>query len=165
VGTVRVKGLASAAVPAVHLRPATVDDARLLFDWVNQPDCIGAKIETSGPIEWAEHLAWFESRLSSNACGIWIAILADAPIGQVRAELGGDGQIHVDIYVATPAREAGHGAAILAALANESSVRWPGVSRVARVRNGNASSRKLFEKAGYRLTTANDDFRTYVGAP
>lgn len=157
-------GLASATGPACHLRSATAEDARLLFDWVNQPDCLAAKIETSGAIEWAEHLAWFENRLSSNECGIWIAIFADTPIGQVRAELGADSRLHVDIYIAALARKAGHGAAMLAALATESSVRWPGVPLVARVRHGNASSRKLFEKAGYLLTDTAEDYRTYVRA-
>jgi RimJ/RimL family protein N-acetyltransferase len=156
--------LSSAAAPVLHLRPATGEDARLLFNWVNQPDCLAASLKTLRPIEWAEHLGWFEKRVSSSACGIWIATCDGAPVGQVRAELGADDQLHVAIYIGAPARGAGHGAAMLASLATESAARWPGVSLVARVRNGNASSRKLFEKAGYQLTDANVDYRTYVRA-
>jgi RimJ/RimL family protein N-acetyltransferase len=156
--------LSSAAVPALHLRPAMGEDARLLFNWVNQPDCLAASLKTLSPIEWAEHLNWFEKRVSSSGCGIWIATFAGKPIGQVRAEVGADDQLHVAIYIAAPARGAGHGSAMLASLATESAARWPGVSLVARVRNGNAPSRKLFEKAGYRLTDANDEYRTYVRA-
>lgn len=157
-------GSSSATVPALHLRPATVEDGRLLFNWVNQPDCLAASLETTRPVEWAEHLGWLENRVSSSECGIWIATFAGAPIGQVRAEIGADDQLYVSIYIDAPARGKGHGTAMLAALATESVARWPGASLVARVRNGNVSSRKLFETAGYRLTDANDDYRTYVRA-
>lgn len=149
---------------SVRLRPAVAADARLLFEWVNRPDSVAGKLETVEPISWERHQAWFVKRLAADGCVIWIAEREDTPVGQVRAERRDDGRLHIDIYVTAPARRGGVGAAMLNGLTNACAARWPGTPLVARVRSGNAPSRRLFEKTGFRLIESAADHCVYVKA-
>jgi len=142
---------AASANSIVSLRPAEADDARLLFDWLNQPESLAGKLDTVAPVAWDTHRAWFEARLSSCDCGIWIAEKNGQAIGQVRAERRDDGRLHVDIYVAAEARRRGAGAEILDQLAATCATRWPGEPLIARVLIGNTASLALFEGGGYRV--------------
>lgn len=90
----------------LQLRPATIEDARLFFDWVNSPDSLAHKLKTSKPVEWTTHLIWFEARVESQDGLLAIVELDGRPVGQVRLEKRTDGH-HVDIYVVPEARRAG----------------------------------------------------------
>lgn len=148
---------------AVRLRPAVAADAKLLFEWVNRPDSLAGKLETAEPISWKRHQAWFAKRLAADGCAIWIAERDGNPVGQARAERR-DGRLHVDIYVTVPARRGGAGSAMLNGLTNACAARWPGTPLVARVRSGNAPSRRLFEQSGFRLIESAADHCVYIKA-
>lgn len=146
----------------LHIRPVERKDSKLLFEWVNSPDSLAGKLMTSGPIAWSSHAVWFEARLGSPDCTIWVAERGGAPAGQVRAERRPDGRLHVDIYVAPEARRSGIGAAMLERLADESARRWPDEPLVARVLSGNAASRRLFEGGGYTLVENGAEHAVFV---
>ena len=80
----RLTERAAVAGAHVHLRSAEPGDARLLFEWLNHADSLAGSLLTKDPVPWETHKTWFEERLSAANCGIWIAELAAAPIGQVR---------------------------------------------------------------------------------
>jgi RimJ/RimL family protein N-acetyltransferase len=75
--------------PLVRLRPAQAGDARLLFEWANDP-LTRAMSFHSDPISWAEHERWF-GRVTSQA-GVLLRIVEVeqsegwAPCGQVRLD-------------------------------------------------------------------------------
>jgi spore coat polysaccharide biosynthesis protein SpsF len=158
---------AAGPAAAVSLRPARAADAKLLHEWVNRPESLAAKLKTTQAIPWERHLQWFESRLASPSCGIWIAESGGRPVGQVRAERDGESRFAVDIFVIPEARGTGVALAMLEALAAACAQRWPGAPLVARIKPDNWASRRLFAKAGYGGMTVNPDhliFRRESGA-
>ncbi len=56
----------------LHLRPATADDCRRVWEWANDP-VVRAVSFSSETIPWASHAAWFSQKLSDANCRLWIA--------------------------------------------------------------------------------------------
>jgi UDP-2,4-diacetamido-2,4,6-trideoxy-beta-L-altropyranose hydrolase len=69
----------------LRLRSVEAGDARLLFDWVNDPQ-VRTMSFASESIAWDEHRAWFEARLTDPNHRMFIAT-AGADIGLVRFAL------------------------------------------------------------------------------
>ena len=74
-------------VRVARLRPARAEDARLLWDWANDP-VIRAASFASEPIPWESHQQWFERQLASPDARIYIFENegTDA-VGQVRYQI------------------------------------------------------------------------------
>lgn len=138
--------------PAVEVRPATIADAALLLTWANDPDTRAASFHTER-IAPDEHAAWLTRTLAHPTRRLFIGMLGDAPIGQVRLDATDDGQAEVGISIAPERRGQGLGAGLLAA-AVETGRRDPALAVerfIARVRVGNQASIRLFEGAGFVL--------------
>jgi UDP-2,4-diacetamido-2,4,6-trideoxy-beta-L-altropyranose hydrolase len=74
---------------SLKLRPAKADDARLIFDWANNPG-VRAVSFSSEQIVWEHHLTWFTTKLNHATYRIWVAEDTEGtPIGQVRFEVEG----------------------------------------------------------------------------
>jgi len=126
----------------MRLRKATMDDARRLFDWRNDPVTRAASVNRD-PVTWEDHVAWLEASLTNPLREILIAE-DGVPLGTVR--LDKDLRTEVSITLSPAAR--GHGqAAPLIALATETKGPF-----VARIRPDNPASRKAFQKAGFHFT-------------
>ena len=76
-----VDGHGAARVGAVALPPppsqlslslATIDDARLLFDWRNDDAARAASFD-GAPLEWHSHLQWLESKLNDRGTRMLVA--------------------------------------------------------------------------------------------
>jgi RimJ/RimL family protein N-acetyltransferase len=148
----------------VKLRPASDEDARLLFEWVNRAESLELKLETGAAIPWETHAAWFAARLADPGTGLWIAEHDGAPQGQVRAQLRERG-LEIDIYVTPEARRQGRGREMLAFAAEACAARWPGTPLVARIKTENLASQRLFAAAGYALAERQDDHLVYLKEP
>lgn len=138
------------------LRPATNDDAQLLFDWVNQPDVLAMKAETSAPVGLENHVAWLAKRIADPETYIAIAERAGVPVGQVRFQRKGS-EVHVDIYVVPGERGTGTSSHALR-LASVQDRRRP---LIALVRTANLASRRLFARLGFAETGDDGIFITY----
>lgn len=132
----------------LRARRATAEDARLLWEWVNDPDVRASAFHTA-PIPWEGHLAWFTRRLADHGCVI--AIIEDGagtPVGQVRFE-GENGVAVVDISVAPAQRGRGHATAVLRlglGLLFEDAT-WHEVQAWIKVTN--TASQRTFARAGF----------------
>jgi UDP-2,4-diacetamido-2,4,6-trideoxy-beta-L-altropyranose hydrolase len=140
---------------SVALRKATFDDARCLLDWRNG-DSVRLVSLNSAPIARADHLAWLRRKLADPDHAHWIGDSEGEACGSVRFDIA-DGKARVSITVAPGRRGGGLGAHLLAEgerrlLAERNDV----VEFVAEILPDNAPSRRLFEKAGYRLGGAAD---------
>lgn len=130
-------------------RKAQMGDAELLWRWANDPDTRRNAFSTA-PIPYAEHLAWLEGRLRSEATSIWIFSHGPAPVGQVRFDLTGD-VAEISIVVAPEQRGRGYGKAMLPeAVRRLREERGEAVRPRALVLKQNARSLKLFEACGFR---------------
>ncbi len=135
----------------VNLRTVAHSDAYLLFEWVNFPDNLVNKLETSDPIPRSSHETWLGKKLKDQDTAIWIGMVGDQPVGQVRLERRGDA-LEVDIFVAVEGRGRGIALAMLDAVKVKAAARWPNFDLLARIKPENWASRHLFAKAGYGKT-------------
>jgi RimJ/RimL family protein N-acetyltransferase len=148
------------AVHSTRLRPVELADAANLLRWVNSPDSLQWKRETTKAITVDEHRAWLTRRLSDAGTLMWIIESDQQPVGQVRLQRDNDAFM-IDIYVEAGHRKGGLAAtAINAALTSLSGVHR-GASVVADVHKDNQASRRLFERLGFRLAGENGDWLRY----
>ncbi len=126
----------------MNLRPATMDDADLLFDWANDPDVRAASFNQE-VIDRAKHSIWFWERLPAG--GFYIAEVDDRPVGYARVEPTGELSVSVD----APERGRGLGRQLIAAAAGRATGEL-GLSEVwARVKTENEASMVAFAAAGF----------------
>jgi RimJ/RimL family protein N-acetyltransferase len=138
--------------PAVEVRPATAQDAVLLLTWANDPDTRAAGFKTHR-IAPDEHAAWLARTLTLPTRRLYIGMVGEEPVGQVRLDVADGGEAEVGISIDPERRGQGLGAGLLAA-GIEAGRRDPelAVERfVARIREGNEASIRLFEGAGFAL--------------
>ena len=82
------------------IRRVTAGDARLLFDWRNDPET-RMQSGTTEAFEWGEHVAWLEKSLKNSRRILCIAENdAGTPIGTVRADLREDGFTEISYTIA-----------------------------------------------------------------
>lgn len=146
----------------LKLRPARPDDARLLWEWANDPEVRAASF-SSDPIPWADHVAWFADKLSpkeenevaemsrQKTSQILIAEDEDAnPLGQIRFDRRFDRDWEVDLSIVKPMR--GRGIAChLISLGVQVILKEDRDARVhAFVKPANVASVRAFEQASFK---------------
>jgi RimJ/RimL family protein N-acetyltransferase len=138
--------------PAVEVRPATAEDAVLLLTWANDPVTRAAGFHTE-QITPDEHAAWLARTLTLPTRRLFIGMVGEEPVGQVRLDAGERGEAEVGISIAPERRGQGLGAGLLAAgiEAGRGDPELAVERFVARVRAGNEASIRLFESAGFVL--------------
>ena len=140
----------------LYLRPATRDDLKLLFDWVNEPAVRQNSFNTSA-ISITEHSDWLESVLDDRDTKLFILQEDATPIGQVR--LVRDTNVwQISYSIALPYRAQGYGKIILKLAENEL-IRGGHVGEkiYAEVKMDNIASQRIFKKLGYRDATSQHD--------
>ncbi|WP_139230074.1 bifunctional UDP-2,4-diacetamido-2,4,6-trideoxy-beta-L-altropyranose hydrolase/GNAT family N-acetyltransferase [Nocardioides terrae] len=143
-------------------RPATLDDARALFDWRNDPVARVAS-RSREEVAWDDHIAWLRRTLATPARRLLVIESEGSPVGVVRWDSRGDHDWEVSITVAPVVR--GHGLALPLLRAGEEELGVAGPVRlVATVHRDNVASRRLFQRAGYLplMPSDADGFATYA---
>ncbi len=136
------------------LRPATMEDARRLFDWVNDPAVLETKADTNSKIDWNVHCTWLSARLTDPDTYLAIIEVSGAAVGQVRLQPGPGGR-HIDIFVAPGHRGRGIARAAVAHALSEIDER----PVIAVVLDGNQGSHALFLSLGFAVK-AKEEGRT-----
>lgn len=70
----------------ITLKQASTYDCELLFNWAND-DEVRKNSFNSDKILYEDHVKWFNSKLNSNECFIFILKQKDISIGQVRINI------------------------------------------------------------------------------
>jgi UDP-2,4-diacetamido-2,4,6-trideoxy-beta-L-altropyranose hydrolase len=138
--------MTSSADGRLRLRATGPLDRSLLREWRNDP----TSVRFSGskrPVGLAEHRAWFDAALQSNATAMWIGEIDGRPVGQVRIDLRDD-CAEVAIAVAPEARGLGHGTRLIRAVQAECAERAVRVL-VAKVDPQNIASLRMFDSCGF----------------
>jgi UDP-2,4-diacetamido-2,4,6-trideoxy-beta-L-altropyranose hydrolase len=150
-------------VGQIKLRRVQENDCKLFWKWANDPETRAASFSPV-PIPWEDHAYWFNSKLNSANCMMYIAILDDGiPLGQIRYDIKQENAV-ISISIDSKFRSKGYGAVLIREtskrLFNESDVR-----RVhAYVKQDNNSSASVFTKAGFKkfeLTTLHAQQATH----
>jgi UDP-2,4-diacetamido-2,4,6-trideoxy-beta-L-altropyranose hydrolase len=145
-GALRVAAALAGAV--LKLRPATLDDAQLLFDGRNAEAVRRWSLDTAA-IEWPQHLSWLNASLRNPQRLLLIAEADDGAVGVLRYDLRGF-EAEVSLYLLEGRLGLGWGRALLAR--GEAFVRehWPQMTvTTAQVLPGNRPSLNVFRDAGF----------------
>lgn len=129
------------------LRPATADDAGLLFEWVNDP-VVRAAALIPGAIDWETHIGWLTSKLADDACRLSIVEVDGAPVGQVRVDGSGD-EVEISVGLDQSARGLRLGPAVIDAEVRRTFATTDATKILARIRPSNERSVRAFDDAGF----------------
>lgn len=97
---------------AIRIRRVAENDLALLYEWVNDPD-VRAMAFHSGTIGWEEHVAWFRDKMKDPNAFMYLALLDDEPIGQIRFDVKSDGVAVVDVHIRSGMRGRGLAAMVI----------------------------------------------------
>jgi spore coat polysaccharide biosynthesis predicted glycosyltransferase SpsG/RimJ/RimL family protein N-acetyltransferase len=150
-GAERVAHALLAERPEWTVRPAASDDAEAIWEIVADPD-VRRHAFTTGSFAFAGHHAWFAARLASPDSRIWVAVQDDCVGAFVRFDRAGEQHAVIAIAVARACRGRGLATRLLRETTAAAALEL-GVSSVrGLVLTGNAPSRQVFERAGFRVT-------------
>lgn len=132
----------------LNLRPATMDDAAIILEWVNDP-MDRANSFDSNPIELKEHLAWMECSLADPARLLYIMEDDGTPVGHIKLYLEED-RADVGYCIGPEFRGHGYASKMIGLLTDEPQVKDAGVKTiVASVKPENTASIRALEHNGY----------------
>jgi RimJ/RimL family protein N-acetyltransferase len=138
----------------IYLKTATKADAETYFRWANDLH-VRQNSFSQNPIEWDSHLKWFQRKLESPGCVLFIAYLNNQPVGQIRFDEVSPGDFEIDFSVDPRFRSRGLGHMIITAgsraLVGQKTVN----SLSGKVKTGNKASVRSFERAGFRLASSS----------
>ncbi|MBD2113948.1 MULTISPECIES: UDP-2,4-diacetamido-2,4,6-trideoxy-beta-L-altropyranose hydrolase [Cyanophyceae] len=136
----------------IRLRPVNEEDCSLLWHWANDP-VTRASSFSSELISWHEHIQWFNAKIKSESCTMYIALNnRDQPVGLIRCEVDAKNEAVVSINIASQYRGMGYASSII----EKSSSKMLRNSKLhqlnAYVKQDNLASIKAFLKAGFKQT-------------
>lgn len=121
----------------MDLRKATIEDAKLLFDWRNDQRTREMSRDTL-ELAWENHVSWLATRLQRDDHGVYIAEINGLPVGTIRID-----HDEISYTVAPEQRRKGVGEAMLLEAKKAFG------QKVAEVKRENMASVKIAERAGH----------------
>jgi len=138
----------------LYLRFATFDDAKILYEWRTDEETQRHSFHTAS-FSFEHHLAWLCTVLKEPAQRLYIMMLDDKPIGQVRLSFNGDAA-SISYSIAPLYRMQGYGMRILVLAENELIKTNPAIHfLMAEVKEENVASQRIFEKLHYDALQKN----------
>lgn len=135
----------------MELQAVTIDDMDLIYQWVNEIECRKNSFQTD-KIPYEEHVKWFQSKLESSHCDMFLCYKDGLPIGQIRLDYDGE-QAYISYSVAKEERGKGYGTLLLRLVEQRMQKEVGKVSiLLAKVKKENIASQKKFEQLGYKKT-------------
>ncbi|MFD2937211.1 GNAT family N-acetyltransferase [Spirosoma flavum] len=143
-------------------RIAQPADARLYFDWANDPDTRRQSFN-SAPISIETHTAWFTRKLADpNALLLVFSDELEQPVGQVRFERTPDADMPDEIIIGVSVDAQQRGNRFASQLIEQGCAAcrklWGEVTIHAYIKPENQTSVRSFERAGFRLSGESGKF-------
>lgn len=138
----------SDAEHSIQLRPALLQDAKLIFGWRNNPFLV-ARSSSQRTVEWNEHIRWFQSVLASPGHRIYIILLDDLPIGQIRFDETTARRCVISVYVLEQFTGKGFGVAAIQKGCREIFRSEDVDVVIACVRQDNSAAQQAFLRCGF----------------
>lgn len=137
---------------SIELRPATFEDAEILFNW--SADLYTQKNEFFGDdITWEKHELWLKRKLQDPNCFMFICMFQRVAVSKLQVNvvnrIG-----NIDFVVAPEARRKGYGARIIGLAAK--AVQKEVDILIGLVKSDNIASQKCFLKNDYTCFTGGD---------
>lgn len=140
----------------ITVRPATMADAQLYFDWANDA-AVRANSFQSDTIQWQDHTSWFERTLASANTMLLLYSIGSAAVAQIRLKLELNKAI-ISYSVDARFRGQGLGTWILEHIALRVAADKPQLNYIEGwVKKTNASSMRAFVASGYSNAEETED--------
>jgi len=135
----------------IKLKLATEKDCDLLFKWANDIE-VRKNAFNIDKIEYKEHLEWFNNKINSEYCYIFILVNKDVLLGQIRLEVNGEVGV-IGYSIDKKYRGQGWGVKLLHLLEEQIREKRIDINKlIGKVKHNNISSQKVFEKNNYKKT-------------
>lgn len=131
---------------SLRLRKVKAEDVRLVFDWANDPETRRNAFNPN-EIPWESHVAWFNKRVDSPVCRIFILEQDNIAAGVIRFDKDDDDMLTISYSIDKNMRGKGLGKSIVV-LGLEAVKGW-GRSIKALVKPDNPASIRVFESLGF----------------
>lgn len=152
------QGASRKILSGIRLRKVIKDDCREMFEWRNDPETRKNSILGSREVSFDEHQGWFYSKMNSPHTRLFMAMSGDDKVGVLRFVIGKDA-VEAGININPHFRRMGIGKKIIN-LASQKMLRELGKPLIAKAKNDNTASIKLFNKCGYRFKNKTDKVTT-----
>jgi RimJ/RimL family protein N-acetyltransferase len=129
-------------------RPASMADAKILFEWRNDPDT-RENSRITGELSWENHIGWLTSTVGGaiSTRVLCIAERRGVPAGSVRSDQNERGEHELSWIVAPEARGQGVGKAMVVQFVHTALC---GKKVIVSIREGNTPSEKIAQALGLR---------------
>lgn len=143
-------------------RTAQPADARLYFDWANDPDTRQQSFNST-PISLETHTAWFaRKRTDPNTLLLIFQDETGQPVGQVRFERTPVADMPAEIIIGISVDAAERGKGLAGQLIRQGCAvcrdRWEAVAIHAYIKPENTASARAFARAGFVLSGESGKF-------
>lgn len=133
-----------------RFRRATIGDCDLLFSWVND-DEVRKNSFDSKPINYEQHVQWFNKKISSDKSIIYIFEANSVKIGMIRLEQIDNSSYLINYSIDRDKRGEGNATMLLKLIKDL----YSSSLLIGKVKLTNIGSIKAFEKAGYLVKSVN----------
>lgn len=134
----------------MHIRPATIDHAEMLFRWRNHPSTRKASLDTA-ELAYTQHLAWLERSLAAKTDRfLFVAMLGTLAVGSIRFDRISELVFEVSLYLDPDLHGLGLGQEMLIAGETQMLAVQQQPFRIdATVLPENVTSASMFSRCGY----------------
>lgn len=133
------------------VRAARPEDARLLWEWANDP-AVRSNSFNSSPIPLEQHFNWYAERLTAPDTRFWLLEVAGRPVAQIRYDRDEEGRSAlIGFSVASEARGRGYGVEIIRRTGELACAELGVEELVAFTFVQNEASYRAFLRAGFEL--------------
>ncbi|WP_025763236.1 UDP-2,4-diacetamido-2,4,6-trideoxy-beta-L-altropyranose hydrolase [Dyadobacter tibetensis] len=140
---------------ALLIRDARAADAKLYFDWANEPETRLNSLNTEA-IKWEDHCQWFSNRIDRQDFRFYIFEINGIPVGQVRFDIQ-EGIATINYSIDKCYRGIGIGSPLLELAINQLKTDFQEYIKICGiVKYANVSSAKVFRNLGFQETKHPD---------
>ncbi len=125
-------------------RKATMADAKLLFDWINDPE-VRKQSLNSNTVVWENHIHWLWAKIHEHKSDFYIYFVKDIPAGQIRLDFT-DEFVIINYLVAPNMRGKGIGHKMIHDIVSSTNYNFD-----ATVKESNLASNKIFYNNKFNL--------------
>ena len=131
-----------------NMRQATIEDVRLYFAWVNEPEVRKSSIEKTA-ILFRDHMNWFTTKLNATDSFLFVLENDTIPIGQIRFDGKENNVYWMDYSIDKEYRGKGLGNILIKRGIQELNKYIVDPIIKAFVKKDNLPSRKVFERLNF----------------
>jgi UDP-2,4-diacetamido-2,4,6-trideoxy-beta-L-altropyranose hydrolase len=146
------------------LRPASLDDIILYYNWANDPEVRKNAINMAD-ISWETHSAWFSDKLEAVNSRLFVLEVLGLPIGQIRFDKNGN-EAYIDYSLDSIVRGRGWGTKLVK-LGSDLIQQNEVIKLFAEVKDRNNASSAVFLRVGFTETQKplNECIRSFYRNP